>query len=53
MKEIIFVTRIIMKGNQYTSEELGREKVSEIVLQRIESAMESIGYKVEKELSEQ
>lgn len=53
MKEIVFVTRVILEGNQYTSEEFGREKASEIVLQRIESAMESIGYKMEKKLSEQ
>ena len=53
MKEIVFVTRIILEETQYTSDELGKETTSEIVLQRIESAMESIGYNSERKLSEQ
>ena len=31
-------------GQQYTAEELGEEKAKEIVRQRVEAAVESIGY---------
>lgn len=44
MKEIVVVTRITIGGQQYTAEELGEEKAKEIVRQRVESAVESIGY---------
>ena len=42
MKEIVVVTRITIGGQQYTAEELGEEKA--IVRQRVEAAVESIGY---------
>ena len=44
MKEIVVVTRITIGGQQYTAEELGEEKAKEIVRQRVEAAVESIGY---------
>ena len=44
MKEIMVVTRITIGGQQYTAEELGEEKIKEIVRQRVEAAVESIGY---------
>lgn len=45
MNEIMCVTRItIGGGQQYTAEELGEEKAKEIVRQRVEAAVESIGY---------
>lgn len=44
MNEIMCVTRIIIGGQQYTAEELGEEKAKEIVRQRVEAAVESIGY---------
>ena len=44
MNEIMCVTRITIGGQQYTAEELGEEKAKEIVRQRVEAAVESIGY---------
>ena len=44
MKEIMVVTRITIGGQQYTAEELGEEKAKEIVRQRMEFAVESMGY---------
>ena len=44
MKEIMVVTRITIGGQQYTAEELGEEKAKEIVRQRMEVAVESMGY---------
>lgn len=44
MKEIVVVTRITIGGQQYTAEELGEEKIKEIVRQRMEAAVESMGY---------
>lgn len=44
MKEIMVVTRITIGGQQYTAEELGEKKVKEIVRQRMEAAVESMGY---------
>ena len=44
MNEIMCVTRITIAGQQYTAEELGEEKAQEIVRQRVEAAVESIGY---------
>ena len=44
MKEIVVVTRIPIGGQQYTAEDLGDEKAKEIVRQRVEAAVESIGY---------
>lgn len=48
MKEIMVVTRITIGGQQYTAEELGEEKAKEIVRQRMEAAVESMGYKRSK-----
>ena len=44
MNEIMCVTRITIGGQQYTAEELGEEKIKEIVRQRMEAAVESMGY---------
>lgn len=44
MSEIMCVTRITIGGQQYTAKELGEEKTKEIVRQRVESAVESMGY---------
>lgn len=44
MNEIMCVTRITIGGQQYTAEELGEEKAKEIVRQRMEAAVESMGY---------
>ncbi len=44
MSEIMCVTRITIGGQQYTEEELGEEKTKEIVRQRVEFAVESMGY---------
>ena len=49
MKEIMVVTRITIGGQQYTAEELGEEKANEIVRQRMEAAVESMGYERSKE----
>lgn len=49
MKEIVVVTRITIGGQQYTAEELGEEKAKEIVRQRVEAAVESMGYERSKE----
>lgn len=43
------VTRITIGGQQYTAEELGEEKAKEIVRQRMEAAVESMGYERSKE----
>ena len=48
MKEIMVVTRITIGGQQYTAEELGEKKVKEIVSQRMEAAVESMGYERSK-----
>ena len=48
MKEIMVVTRITIGGQQYTAEELGEKKVKEIVRQRMEAAVESMGYERRK-----
>ena len=48
MKEIMVVTRITIGGQQYTAEELGEKKVKEIVRQRMEAAVESMGYERSK-----
>lgn len=48
MKEIMVVTRITIGGQQYTAEELGEKKVKEIVRQRMEVAVESMGYERSK-----
>lgn len=44
MKEIMVVTRVTIGGLKYTAEELGEEKIKEIVRQRMEAAVESMGY---------
>ena len=44
MKEIVVVTRITIGGQQNTAEEIGEENAKEIVRQRVEAAVESIGY---------
>lgn len=49
MKEIMVVTRITIGGQQYTAEELEEEKAKEIVRQRMEAAVESMGYERSKE----
>lgn len=49
MKEIMVVTRVTIGGLKYTAEELGQEKVKEIVCQRVEAAMENMGYERTKD----
>lgn len=49
MNEIMCVTRITIGGQQYTAEELGEEKAKEIVRQRVEAAVESMGYERSKQ----
>lgn len=45
MKEIAFVTRRIkIKGQKEIVEEFAAEKAREIMLPRVEAAVESIGY---------
>ena len=53
MKEIMVVTRITIGGQQYTAEELGEEKVKEIVRQRMDAAVESMGYERTQKLRDQ
>lgn len=49
MKEIVFVTRRIkINGQQEIVEEFVAEKAKEIMLPRVEAAVESIGYERSK-----